>query len=140
MRDTNLVTVSCSIYATDTSVYSPLAGGFLSGKFTAGDTKGTRFEEGSWTAPIMKGFFDKPELHDAVNSLNETLDPLGISKAEASLRWVCYHSKLGPDDGVLLGASKTSQLVENVEAIRKGPLPDNVVAAIEDIWKTLAAK
>ena len=84
--------------------------------------------------------FDKPELHDAIRKLNDALEPLGISKIEASLRWICYLSKLGSNDGIILGASKTEQLVANKEAIDKGPLPDDVVGVMNDLWKTLAPK
>ncbi|AEO64699.1 uncharacterized protein THITE_2110991 [Thermothielavioides terrestris NRRL 8126] len=118
--------------------YSPLAGGFLSGRFTAGETEGTRFAEGHIAAQILKAQFDKKEMHDALNHLGEVIKPLGISKAEASLRWLCYHSALGPDDGVILGASKLSQLTENVEAISRGPLPDSVVSAVDNIWRTIS--
>jgi aflatoxin B1 aldehyde reductase len=77
-------------------------------------------------------------MHDAVGSLNRAIEHLGISKIEASLRWICFHSALTPDDAVILGASKPSQLQQNVEGISKGPLPDAAVAAINDIWRIVS--
>ncbi|KIM97230.1 hypothetical protein OIDMADRAFT_130744 [Oidiodendron maius Zn] len=120
------------------NAHSPLAGGFLTGRFTAGDIEGTRFDESSHAAPTLKKLFDKKELHDAIFKLTETLQPLNISKTEATLRWICYHSKLGSQDGVILGASKLDQIVMNVESIGKGPLPENVVSIMDGLWKTLA--
>lgn len=87
---------------------------------------------------MLKKQFDKKELHDAIFKLTETLEPLNISKTEAALRWICYHSKLGSQDGVILGASKLDQILLNIESIGKGPLPENVVSIMDGLWKTLA--
>ncbi len=86
----------------------------------------------------MRAHYDKREFHEAINHLNTTIELLGISKVEASLRWICFHSALERDDGVILGASKLSQLQQNLEAISKGPLPDSVVTAMDDIWRALS--
>ncbi|ROW08500.1 hypothetical protein VMCG_03253 [Cytospora schulzeri] len=121
------------------NAHSPLAGGFLSGKLTSGDIKGTRFAKESIIGTFSRAQYDKKELHDAVNTLTETLEPVNISKIEAALRWISYHSQLGPDDGIILGASKPHYLVQNLEAIQKGPLPKEIVSAIESVWDALSA-
>ena len=113
----NLIQPRCVFRFTDIVASSPLAAGFLSGKFTAGEAQGTRFDGEGFAPKFQRMMFDKPELHDAIRKLNDALEPLGISKIEASLRWICYHSKLGSNDGIILGASKTEQLVANKEAI-----------------------
>ncbi|KAJ7486207.1 NADP-dependent oxidoreductase domain-containing protein [Mycena galericulata] len=122
------------------NAYSPLGGGFLTGKFTSGDTEGTRFAEGSPFAPMLRAQFDKTVMHDAVRALDESLATYapGVSKVEVSLRWVCFHSALGSGDGVILGASSPAQLVQNVVGIRNGPLPEEVVAAVDAIWHTVS--
>ena len=120
-------------------VNSPLAGGFLSGRLTAGETEGTRFQEGNLLGGATKAQYDKQEFHDAIRSLNETIESLGISKVQASLRWIFYHSALGPGDGVIIGASKLSQLRQNAEAIADGPLPGNVVVAMDALWGTVTS-
>ena len=82
--------------------------------------------------------YDRKEMHAAITTLDEKLKPAGITKVEAALRWIAYHSKLvGPGDGIILGASKIAQVDQNVEAIAKGPLPDEVVQAIEGVWETV---
>ncbi|KAK0718655.1 NADP-dependent oxidoreductase domain-containing protein [Lasiosphaeria miniovina] len=118
--------------------FSPLAAGFLSGRLTAGDTAGTRFDKNSAVGEILRGRYDKPEMHDAIDCLDETIEPLRISKVEASLRWIYHHSALGAGDAVILGASKTSQLEQNLESVSKGPLPDFVVAAIDEMWEIVS--
>lgn len=117
---------------------SPVAGGMLSGKLTAGDIQGTRFAKDNMIGTFSKMQYDKKELHDAIRYLSSVLEPAGVSKIEAGLRWICYHSQLRPEDGIILGASKPHYLEENVASIRKGPLPDEIVAAIEKTWETLS--
>ena len=117
---------------------SPLAAGVLTGKLTAGTTEGTRFAKGNAVGEGLRGIFDKPEIHQAVGRLTTVLGPLGIGSVEAALRWLYYHSLLGEGDGIILGASRAEQIVQNVAAIRKGPLPEEVVQSVEDIWKVLS--
>ena len=51
-------------------------------------------------------------------------------------RWIYHHSILDGQygDGVILGASSTKQLVENLDISSKGPLDEKVVKVIEDCW------
>lgn len=82
--------------------------------------------------------YDRKEMHDAINTLDAKLKPAGITKVEAALRWISYHSKLGAEDGIILGASKIAQIAQNVESIGKGPLPDDIVEAIDGVWKQIS--
>lgn len=50
---------------------------------------------------------------------------------EIALRWVQHHSVLTPDDGVILGASSAAQLEQNCLDSERGPLPDEVLAALD---------
>jgi aflatoxin B1 aldehyde reductase len=38
-------------------------------------------------------------------------------------------------DAVIIGASSKKRLEENLEALNKGPLPADVVAALDEGWK-----
>ena len=116
-----------------------MASGFLSGKLTAGNIEGTRFDQDNIVGHTLKQKYDKKELHDAIHSLNRILDPAGISIVEATLRWISYHSQLGPDDGIILGATKPHYIADNVASIEKGPLPEDVVAAIDKVWDALSS-
>ena len=79
--------------------------------------------------------YDKPHIHAAMTELLRALEPYGISGSEACLRWIFYHSSLGDHDGVVLGASKVSQVTQNLQDISKGPLPAGIVEKIDVIWR-----
>jgi aflatoxin B1 aldehyde reductase len=102
--------------------------------------KGTRFAKGGLIGDTLKKLYDKEELHEAVKHLDEVLEPVNIPKIEAALRWICYHSQLGPEDSIILGASKPYYLKENIAAFCKGPLPEETVTAIERVWRKLSKK
>lgn len=86
---------------------------------------------------FFRSMYDKPEIHAAVQKVQGLIQPRGITLPAASLRWLLHHSALGPDDGVILGASKLSHLHDNTAAIAAGPLPDEVGQAMEDMWKAV---
>jgi len=119
--------------------HSPNASGFLRGSLTTGQVEGTRFAEGNIMS-IDARRYDIDTHHEAVRFLDKTLEPHGILKPEASLRWLAFHSKLTPDDAIIFGSSKLDQIKQNVAAVGKGPLPDDVVAALNGIWETVKDK
>jgi aflatoxin B1 aldehyde reductase len=51
-----------------------------------------------------------------------------------ALRWLIHHSQLNAErnDGVIIGASSLAQLRHNLTAVAKGPLPTDVLTAIDD--------
>lgn len=87
---------------------------------------------------FLKQQYDKKELHDAIRSLKEIIDPTQISLIEATLRWISYHSQLRPEDAIILGATQPHQISDNVKFIEKGPLPETVVDAIDKIWEAVS--
>ena len=106
------------------NAYSPLAGGFLLGNFTAeGVQGGSRF---SMQSPFLT-WYDKPAMHEAIKELRSLSEKVGMGMDELSLRWIVHHSKLGDGDAIIAGASKVEQLERNMAQIRKGPLDDAVV-------------
>lgn len=76
-------------------------------------------------------------MHAAIYDLLDTIEPLQITAHKACLRWVYYHSALWEEDGVILGASKFSQIMQNASDIATGPLPDVVVRKAEELWGVL---
>ncbi|KAL8966112.1 MAG: hypothetical protein Q9197_006170 [Variospora fuerteventurae] len=115
--------------------YSPFAGGFLTGNLSLGnDLTGTRFGEGHYMSPFYKPMYDKPAMHAAIRELHAFLEPRGVTMAEASLRWVFHHSALGPDDALILGASKLAHIESNTSQIRKGPLTEEIVDMFDKTW------
>lgn len=57
-----------------------------------------------------------------------------LTIGEIALRWIQHHSKLRSSDGVIIGASNITQLEENIKDAEKGPLPEEVVEAVENAW------
>ncbi|KAM0131672.1 hypothetical protein ACHAO1_007165 [Botrytis cinerea] len=118
--------------------FRALAAGFLTGNYSAGKSNGTRFSDDHPLGKAFQTLYGAPKLQEAMKDLENALAPLGISGREASLRWIYHHSKLGDGDGIILGASKMSQIRENVKSISAGPLSEEVVQKIEGIWDLLA--
>lgn len=81
--------------------------------------------------------YDRKEMHNAINHLSTVLEPVGMTKVEAALRWLCFHAKVNDGDGIILGASKIAQLKQNVESMKKGPLPEDIVLAMNALWETV---
>jgi len=40
----------------------------------------------------------------------------------------------GGNDGIVLGVSRIEQLRENLDNLEKGPLPEEVLEALEEAW------
>ncbi|TRM64294.1 NADP-dependent oxidoreductase domain-containing protein [Schizophyllum amplum] len=119
-------------------VYSPLAGGLLTGKFQnveqmrGEDAKGSRWDLSSGN-PFVKRLQERySPLIPIFAELQAVLDKRGMTLAEAALRWLQHHSQLTPADRVIIGASKISQLEQSMEASEKEALPDDIVKLLED--------
>ena len=61
---------------------------------------------------------------------------------ELALRWVVHHSAIDASlgDAVILGASKPAQLEDSLRICEKGPLPDELVKAMDDVWAAAKAE
>ncbi|EIN06754.1 aldehyde reductase [Punctularia strigosozonata HHB-11173 SS5] len=122
------------------NAFSPLAGGILTGKLTTGgDLSDSRLQSGNALGAFFRSLYDKPVIHAAIAELQEVLDSQALSLPESSIRWLAHHSDLRPDDGILLGASRESQIETSINDIEKGALPDTVVAAFGEMWRKVQA-
>lgn len=123
------------------NAFSPLAGGFLTGKATSGeDLTNTRFASDNKMGAAHRSWYDKPLIHEAIRKVQEVIKPLNLSLTEVAVRWLAYHSSLGADDGIIFGGSKISQLERNLDDIKKGPLNPELVEEIEKMWKTVQSE
>ena len=115
-----------------TTIWSPLASGLLSGKYTKGDVKDTRMElKGmEW---LKESILAEQNLSKA-QQLQSLADELGVPLAKLSLAWCLTNPNVST---VILGASKTEQLKENLTALEVVPLlTTTVLSRIEDIMQT----
>jgi aryl-alcohol dehydrogenase-like predicted oxidoreductase len=92
-------------------VWSPLAGGFLTGKYTRENPKG---DGGRLTAfDILP--YDKEKGHQVVDRLRAIAAAHGASPAQVAIAWVLSKPFVS---SVLLGANKFSQLEDNLGAAK----------------------
>ncbi|KAH7371184.1 NADP-dependent oxidoreductase domain-containing protein [Pyrenochaeta sp. MPI-SDFR-AT-0127] len=120
-------------------VYNPLAGGLLTGRYyREQDTfqKGERFDPSTTQGKFHRNRYWNDVNFAAAEILTDTVSKLGISASEAALRWLAHHSALEKDrgDAVVVGASSQAHLEENLAALEKGPLPIDVLEALDAGW------
>ncbi|KAG6008018.1 hypothetical protein E4U54_008756 [Claviceps lovelessii] len=127
--------------------FSPLAGGFLSGKVTmakeTGDT--SLLANTRWHPSTMHVIYDetynKPIVHEALGRLKAACDDANpaIATTEAGLRWLLHHSQLRDEDAIIIGASSISQVEKSVAWSKKGPLDEAIVSAVEAMWMAIGS-
>jgi aflatoxin B1 aldehyde reductase len=123
-----------SLYA-----FQPLAGGLLTGGYTRDQTQ---FEEGSrFDLKILQGTVHRNRYwndayFDAIESIHSAAVKYEITDAEVALRWLKHHSQVQKDfdDAIIVGASSVRHLEGNLVDLEKGPLPNEVVEAVENAW------
>ena len=116
------------------TTWSPLASGLLTGKYQAGIPQGSRGALESM-AFLRDGLTD-PTKNAAVAQLAEIAADLGGNVAQLAIAWVNKNPRVST---VILGASKLSQLQDNLGALALTPkLTPEVVARIDAIAKPLA--
>nr|WP_295078117.1 aldo/keto reductase [uncultured Roseateles sp.] len=116
------------------TTWSPLASGLLTGKYKAGVPEGSRgaLESMSW---MREGLTD-PVKNAAVAQLEAIAAELGGNVAQLAIAWVNKNPHVST---VILGASKSSQLTDNLGALALTPkLTPEVMARIDEISKPLA--
>jgi voltage-dependent potassium channel beta subunit len=113
-----------------TTIWSPLASGLLTGKYIQSTPDNTRLGISGME------WLKEQKLNNAGNlkkvaALKEISDELGISLALMSLAWCLKNTNVST---VILGASRTEQLKENLSAIEQLPLlTDEVMKRIEGV-------
>lgn len=120
-------------------VFNPLAGGFLTSRYRRDQKEfeqGSRFDPNRKQGQLHAGRYWNDFYFDALETLRPVAKQHGLTEAECALRWLSHHSALKRDlgDGVIVGASSTKHLDENLEALDQGPLPQDVVDALDEGW------
>lgn len=116
------------------TTFSPLASGLLTGKYRAGIPEGSR-----GTIPdlafLRPGLTDK-QRNEAVGKLEAVARDLGGTVAQLAIAWCNKNPRVST---VILGASKRSQLEENLKAIElTSKLTPEALARIDAIARPLA--
>lgn len=119
-------------YGLGTTIWSPLASGLLSGKYTSKKTKDTRLDlKGmEW---LKDAVLNEDKLKKA-EKLQSLADKLHVPLAKLSLAWCLTNPNVST---VILGASKPEQLKENLTTLEVVPLlTPQVLTEIEEIMQS----
>jgi aryl-alcohol dehydrogenase-like predicted oxidoreductase len=114
-----------------TMVWSPLAGGLLSGKYR----RGRQAPEGSrhlseWNEPPIP---DEDKLYDTIDVLVEVADGHGVSAAQVALAWLLTRPSVAT---VVVGARTEEQLADNLRAAEL-TLSDDELRRLEQVSRPL---
>lgn len=120
-----------------TTIWSPLCGGLLTGKYSSGDIK-----EGRYTSsePLFKGIFNRlggnsEATFKKLQAFDEVAKSIGATPAQLAMAWCLFNKDVSV---ALTGASKPEQLVDTLKAvdILKKYTPE-IDAKIEEIFGNL---
>lgn len=107
--------------------YSPLAQGLLTDKYIDGIPSDSRIAaDGRY---LKKDAITRDRLRQ-IKELNDLAKERGETLAQMALRWVLKDEEI---TSVLIGASKASQIIENLQIINKNNLTDLELKKIDDI-------
>jgi len=110
-----------------TLVWSPLAGGLLSGKYRRGqDAPGGSRHLTDWDEPPV---YDEDKLHDTVDVLVQIAEGRGVSAAQVALAWLLRRPTVS---SIVIGARTDEQLADNLGAADL-TLSDGEVGRLEEV-------
>lgn len=112
-----------------TTIWSPLAAGFLTGKYNNGIPEGSRLaiEGFDW----LKERWVQDAKLEKVKKLSILANEMGVSLAALSIAWTIHNPNVTT---AILGATKKEQLFENLKALEVVKLlSEEVLVKIEDI-------
>ncbi|HQZ04566.1 MAG TPA: aldo/keto reductase [Burkholderiaceae bacterium] len=105
-------------------VWSPLAGGLLSGKFNADGTGPDGARRASFDFPLV----DKPRAFRCVEAMRAVAQRHGATVAQVALAWLLSRQHVTT---VIMGARTTAQLADNLGSMRLTLDPDDLKALDE---------
>ena len=130
-RDPEFEVIPCArALGISMNAYSPLAGGFLTGKYTQGDSDEARRYDSELFKRLASQFDEK--AYEIARKVDAIADRLGTSSAAVALAWV-------RDRGVIpmIGARKVSQIEESLQYLSLS-LPADDMQAQDGVIRQLA--
>ena len=112
-------------------VYNPLAGGFLSGKYTVGQDPqaGTRFTLGTAAERYQARYWHDAQF-EAVETLKAIVQEMNLNMVSVAVAWVLAQKGV---TSAIIGASRPEQLDANLAALTL-TLDDELMAACDAAW------
>jgi len=111
------------------TIFSPLAQGLLTEKYLGGIPEDSRVKR---SGVFLKESDITPEKIEKVKKLSEIAKERGQSVAQLALAWVLRNKVVA---SVIIGASKPSQIEENVNAIKNLDFSEDELRKINEILK-----
>lgn len=99
--------------------FSPLAQGLLTNRYLNGIPEDSRMSKGKF----LKKDVLTPELLDKLKAWNTIAEQRGETLAEMALAWILHQKAV---TSVLIGASSTAQLADNIKCIHAVPFEEDV--------------
>jgi aryl-alcohol dehydrogenase-like predicted oxidoreductase len=102
-------------------IWSPLAGGWMSGKYRRGkDLPGGSRHASEWSEPPI---YDEDALYDTIEELVAVAEGRGVSAAQVALAWLLHRPGV---TSVVVGARTDEQLADNLGAADLELSPEEV--------------
>jgi len=127
--------------------YNPLGGGFFTGRYKTQDTQpepGSRFDvsKGVGSAKAYRNRYWNDKYFSALEIVEEAAKKHNLTIGEVALRWMSHHSALKREhgDAIIMGASSLAHVHENLLDLEKGPLPEEVVDALDTAWRVVDSR
>lgn len=99
----------CRAAGLGTLIWSPLAGGFLTGKYTRDDPSGEGGRRAAFSVPPI----DLDRAYRAVDAMRQIADQRGVPLAHVAYAWLLAKQDVS---SVIIGASRPEQLADNLGA------------------------
>ena len=121
-------------------IFNPLAGSILAGKYKSKvPPKDGRYSDATGPiAAMYRARCFKDSTFEGLQVIEKAISKHNLTMAETALRWWVHHSRLNVGDGgkdrIITGASSIGQLENNITDLEKGPLPEDVVQALDEAW------
>ncbi|HOV42022.1 MAG TPA: aldo/keto reductase, partial [Oscillospiraceae bacterium] len=109
--------------------YSPLAQGLLTGKYLKGIPADSRIASSS---VFLNESALTPELMQKISALNEIAEQRGQTLSQMAISWILKDDAI---TSVLIGASKASQILENVKALKNTDFSAEEIEKIDKITR-----
>ena len=110
-------------------IFSPLEQGLLTDRYLKGIPEDSRVRK---IGGFLKEKQITPEVIEKIKALNEIAEKRGQSLAQMALSWVLKDDSI---TSVVIGASKTKQILDNIEAIKNITFTDDEIALIDKYSK-----
>lgn len=112
-------------------VFSPLAHGVLTGKYTPGQApaQDTRAADPAQNAVMMQMYWSDEKLASA-QKFKGIAESMGLKPSQLALAWTLRRPEIS---SAIMGASKVSQLEENIAAVEID-IPDDILKALDELF------